>query len=84
MNTGEVVGDCMPSHNGAAFVAFLKKAVAPHAGREIHVLLDNLSTHTTPVGQRRPSSTNAPEVNRRCMRHCSGEIGRMGPWPRSL
>ena len=28
--------------------AFLKKAVKPHAGKEIHVVLDNLSTHTTP------------------------------------
>ncbi|MEW1660092.1 transposase [Streptomyces sp. NPDC093707] len=25
----------------------LKKAVKPHAGKEIHVVLDNLSTHTT-------------------------------------
>ena len=30
------------------FLAFLKKAVKPHAGKEIHVVLDNLSTHTTP------------------------------------
>jgi transposase len=48
VGTGEIVGDCVPSRNGAAFLAFLKKAVAPHAGREIHVVLDNLSTHTTP------------------------------------
>jgi transposase len=48
VNTGEVIGDCLPSRNGPAFLAFLKKAVAPHAGREIHVVLDNLSTHTTP------------------------------------
>ena len=26
----------------------MKKAVKPHAGKEIHVVLDNLSTHTTP------------------------------------
>lgn len=26
----------------------LKKAVKPHAGKEIHIVLDNLSTHTTP------------------------------------
>jgi transposase len=30
------------------FLAFLKKAVAPHAGKDVHVVLDNLSTHTTP------------------------------------
>ena len=46
--TGEVIGECRPSRDGAAFLAFLKKAVAPYRGREIHVVLDNLSTHTTP------------------------------------
>jgi transposase len=46
--TGEVLGECKPSRNGANFLAFLKKAVKPHAGKEIHVVLDNLSTHTTP------------------------------------
>jgi transposase len=48
VSTGEIVGDCVPSRNGPAFLAFLKKAVAPYTGREIHVVLDNLSTHTTP------------------------------------
>ena len=41
-------GECRPNRNGATFLAFLKKAVKPHAGKEIHVVLDNLSTHTTP------------------------------------
>ncbi len=45
---GEVLGECRPNRNGATFLAFLKKAVKPHAGKEIHVVLDNLSTHTTP------------------------------------
>src|SRR5690242_639391 len=46
--TGEVVGECKPNRNGATFLAFLKKAVKPHSGKEIHIVLDNLSTHTTP------------------------------------
>lgn len=46
--TGEVLGECKPTRDGADFLAFLKKAVAPHAGREVHVMLDNLSTHSTP------------------------------------
>ncbi|WP_245991464.1 IS630 family transposase [Streptomyces spongiicola] len=46
--TGEVVGECKPNRNGDTFLAFLKKAVKPHAGKEIHIVLDNLSTHTTP------------------------------------
>ncbi|WP_329059341.1 IS630 family transposase [Amycolatopsis sp. NBC_01480] len=48
VSTGEVFGECTPTRNGADFLAFLKKAVKPHAGTEIHVVLDNLSTHTTP------------------------------------
>jgi transposase len=46
--TGEVLGECKPTRNGANFLAFLKKAVKPHAGKQIHIVLDNLSTHTTP------------------------------------
>ncbi|WP_262508461.1 IS630 family transposase [Streptomyces spongiicola] len=46
--TGEVVGECKPNRNGDTFLAFLKKAVKPQAGKEIHIVLDNLSTHTTP------------------------------------
>ncbi len=48
VGTGEVVGECRPTRNGRDFLAFLKKAVKPHKGKEIHVVLDNLSTHTTP------------------------------------
>jgi transposase len=49
--TGEVVADCYPRRAGADFLAFIKKAVKPHAGKEIHVVLDNLSTHGTPEVQ---------------------------------
>jgi transposase len=48
VGTGEVLGECYPVRDGANFLAFLKRAVKPHAGRDIHVVLDNLSTHTTP------------------------------------
>jgi transposase len=49
--TGEVYGECRPIRDGANFLAFLKKAVRKHAGKEIHIVLDNLSTHTTPEVQ---------------------------------
>jgi transposase len=48
VTTGQVLGECKPNRNGASFLAFLKKAVQPHRNREVHVVLDNLSTHTTP------------------------------------
>lgn len=48
VTTGEVFGECKPSRNGADFLAFLRKAVKPYVDTEIHIVLDNLSTHTTP------------------------------------
>jgi transposase len=48
VGTGEVFGECYPVRDGVNFLAFLKKATKPHAGKQIHVVLDNLSTHTTP------------------------------------
>jgi transposase len=48
VGTGQVLADCYPRRTGAAFLAFIRKAVKPHAGKEIHVVLDNLSTHDTP------------------------------------
>ncbi len=48
VGTGEVLGECTPTRDGAHFLAFLKKAVKPHHGKDVHVVLDNLSTHTTP------------------------------------
>lgn len=46
--TGAVIGKTAPRHTTEEFVAFLAELVAsqPH-GREIHVILDNLSTHKT-------------------------------------
>jgi transposase len=46
--TGEVFGDCYPRRTSAEFLDFMRKAVKPHAGKDIHVILDNLSTHDTP------------------------------------
>jgi transposase len=48
VGTGEVLGECAPVRDGTHFLAFLKKAVKPHASKQVHVVLDNLSTHTTP------------------------------------
>jgi transposase len=48
VSTGEVLGECKPTRNGADFLAFLKRAVRPHRGKQIHIVLDNLSTHSTP------------------------------------
>jgi transposase len=49
--TGEVVADCYPRRTGADFLKFIRKAVKPHRGKGIHIVMDNLSTHDTPEVQ---------------------------------
>jgi transposase len=49
--TGTVLGECRPRHTGADFLAFLKRLARTYRGRELHVILDNSSTHTTPAVQ---------------------------------
>jgi transposase len=52
IGTGEVFADCRPTRTGEDFLVFLKQAVKPyHQGNNIHVVLDNLSTHDTPEVQ---------------------------------
>lgn len=46
--TGEVLGQTVPRHTSEAFVHFLQQLVASQPRRrDIHVILDNLSTHKT-------------------------------------
>jgi transposase len=49
--SGRVVGECRPRHTGADFLAFLKRVTRRYRGRELHVILDNSSTHSTPAVQ---------------------------------
>ncbi len=47
--TGKVITDLRPCHTSAQFVAFLNKVNREvPAGLDVHVILDNLSTHKTP------------------------------------
>ena len=45
VGTGEVIGECYPRRRTQEFLRFMDIAVAPHEDREIHVVMDNLSTH---------------------------------------
>jgi transposase len=46
--TGQVIGQTAPRHTSEEFVAFLGAVVAEHPDhQEIHIILDNLSTHKT-------------------------------------
>lgn len=46
--SGKVVGTCSERHTGADFLRFLKVLHRRYRGRELHVILDNSSTHKTP------------------------------------
>lgn len=46
--TGRVVGDCRDSHNGQDFLAFLDYLNRTFRRRQLHIILDNSSTHKTP------------------------------------
>ena len=48
--TGEIIGKTVKRHTSQEFVAFLQHVVAQQPDdREIHIILDNLSTHKTPL-----------------------------------
>ncbi len=50
LERGKVIGECSPRHTAQDFLRFLKK-VARHYRGELHVILDNSSTHKTPEVQ---------------------------------
>jgi transposase len=46
--SGRVLGECSDRHTGADFLRFLKGLSRCYRGHELHVVLDNSSTHSTP------------------------------------
>jgi transposase len=46
--SGKVVGECSERHTAVDFLRFLKLLNRRYHGREMHVILDNSSTHSTP------------------------------------
>jgi transposase/transposase-like protein len=51
VESGEVVHACKDSHTAADFIAFMKQVARAEPRRELHVILDNSSTHSTPAVQ---------------------------------
>ena len=47
--TGKVTGRLSNRHTAADFITFMKRVVRKYPGRELHVILDNSSTHRTPA-----------------------------------
>jgi transposase len=50
--SGRVLGECSERHTGADFLRFLQAVNRRYRGRELHVILDNSSTHSTPDVQK--------------------------------
>lgn len=48
---GRVLGECRERHTGADFLEFVQRVARSYRGRELHVILDNSSTHSTPAVQ---------------------------------
>lgn len=51
ITSGRVLGACAPRHTGADFLRFMRRVVRRYRGGELHVVLDNSSTHSTPAVQ---------------------------------
>ena len=51
ITSGWVLGECAPRHTAADFLRFMKRVARRYRGRELHVVLDNSSTHSTPAVQ---------------------------------
>ena len=45
--TGTVVGECCARHTGSDFLRFIKRLARRYRKQELHVIVDNSSTHTT-------------------------------------
>jgi transposase len=48
VGNGRVTTDARPRHTGADFLGFMKRVARAYPAGELHVVLDNVSTHTTP------------------------------------
>jgi len=49
VGSGRVTGECSARHTGADFLRFLKRLARQYRRRDLHVILDNSSTHSTPA-----------------------------------
>ena len=50
--SGQVVGQCRPRHRHQEFLVFLRRIVREFPAGELHIVLDNSSTHSTPEVKR--------------------------------
>lgn len=46
--SGQVIAECHPRHRASEFLRFLRRIAREFPGRELHLVVDNSSTHSTP------------------------------------
>jgi len=51
VKSGRITGELSPSHTGADFLRFLRTVARRYRRRELHIVLDNSSTHSVPAVQ---------------------------------
>jgi transposase len=49
VGSGKVTTDTRERHTGADFLAFMRRVERAYRGQELHIVLDNVSTHSTPA-----------------------------------
>lgn len=49
VSTGKVTHQCTERHTAADFLAFMKRVLRAYPRKELHVILDNSSSHSTPA-----------------------------------
>src|SRR5437867_11611271 len=59
--SGRVIAECASRPTGADFLRFMKRLARRYRGRELHVVLDNSSTHSTPAEIGRASCRQSVE-----------------------
>ena len=47
VHSGKIEGECIPKNDSDAFIRFLRKQLRIHPGVDLHVILDNGSSHTS-------------------------------------
>jgi transposase len=50
--TGQILAECHPRHRAEEFLSFCRRIVREHPGGQLHIVLDNSSTHSTPEVKR--------------------------------
>ena len=85
MLDGKVIGECMPRHGSQEFIRFLKKIDRETpAELDLHLIVDNYSTHKSPPVQELAGAAQAVPPALHPDQQFVAQHGRALVWARSL